>query len=884
MNVMVTQIATPALSPCMIQRPRMARLASAHSDFKLVFISAAPGYGKTTLASTLANTARARGTKCAWVTLGRHDNDPKRFWLLVTASLESSFKALSFSKQSATLDNSAYDVIASVVNQVAQQAHTNIMLAIDNFQFISSPELNEQISTLIENAPSNLTIIIVSDCAPTFPIAALQVEGRAIKIDADDLRFRIDETEYFLNGLCQLDLSSKEVKTIHRITRGWPAGLQMANTILASGKSDAEAIIAIEDMRSAFFIDAVVSRKSEEMQSFLLRISHLPRISPLLAEYVTESPHAGALLAELEHDELFAAVSHDSPPWYAFSKAFRNALHQHALETLRPADIRLLHQRASEWFEKHGEPMLAIEFALKAHRPDRAADIIADNTPAVLAQSQGEALVNYLKQMNLEERLGAGKAGIIMAWAYCAAGKPRQALRLIELARSVEHEDDPLSLMMLDIIDARANSLFGNFERAVSQAERAFASVNALGQTTAISWLLITIRHTLGESYAHLGKFNLAIDHLSYSLDMAVDSSRTVIYYLAACELSELLAELGRWNDAVAIARTALQLKHEKLAEEPWSLALVQLQLSTLLLFGGMADEAEDMAMRAKRRLASQANADGTLCLLLFEGRLAAARGDRKNTSRKLSEAVHFAQEHAIPRGKGSVVCAEAIMLLMCTGSLSVANSSLEFLLESTDRNDPYAMVLSEMTCATAALFNGMLDEALVRTENVLKKSGRYRFLIVTAQALIVQALCLSAMKDIRGAINTLLDAAKALEPNGITFPIVAVGSRMGALIEMTLSHCASASHAFQQEKSAEIAFLKRCASLIPGKDISSAALSDTHLTPREQQIFQLLQMGKSRREISSELAISYNTVRVHVSNIYKKMKIGDEVETSTGT
>jgi DNA-binding NarL/FixJ family response regulator len=45
-------------------------------------------------------------------------------------------------------------------------------------------------------------------------------------------------------------------------------------------------------------------------------------------------------------------------------------------------------------------------------------------------------------------------------------------------------------------------------------------------------------------------------------------------------------------------------------------------------------------------------------------------------------------------------------------------------------------------------------------------------------------------------------------------------------------------------------------------------------LTGREGEIVKLLQEGSSNKEIAAQLAISDNTVKVHLHNIYTKLKI----------
>ncbi|MBS9811960.1 response regulator transcription factor [Vibrio alginolyticus] len=52
-----------------------------------------------------------------------------------------------------------------------------------------------------------------------------------------------------------------------------------------------------------------------------------------------------------------------------------------------------------------------------------------------------------------------------------------------------------------------------------------------------------------------------------------------------------------------------------------------------------------------------------------------------------------------------------------------------------------------------------------------------------------------------------------------------------------------------------------------------------THLTKREIQIFKLVIKGASNREISEDLFIAECTVKTHVYNIYKKLKVNNRKE-----
>ncbi len=61
---------------------------------------------------------------------------------------------------------------------------------------------------------------------------------------------------------------------------------------------------------------------------------------------------------------------------------------------------------------------------------------------------------------------------------------------------------------------------------------------------------------------------------------------------------------------------------------------------------------------------------------------------------------------------------------------------------------------------------------------------------------------------------------------------------------------------------------------LLPGRAAARPPLLGEDLTPREREVLALLAGGLSNREIGARLFLSVGTVRLHVSNILRKMEV----------
>ncbi len=65
------------------------------------------------------------------------------------------------------------------------------------------------------------------------------------------------------------------------------------------------------------------------------------------------------------------------------------------------------------------------------------------------------------------------------------------------------------------------------------------------------------------------------------------------------------------------------------------------------------------------------------------------------------------------------------------------------------------------------------------------------------------------------------------------------------------------------------------------GSRISSVAVEGFSLTPRELEVLQLVASGSSNGEIAQALWVTEQTVKFHLSNVYRKLDVGNRTEAS---
>ena len=85
-TLVMTKLHMPSPRAALIPRTRLTSLLDSDDRIALTLLSAAPGFGKTTVLSTwLAGTPANRAV--AWVSLDEGDSQPSTFWQYVVTAL-----------------------------------------------------------------------------------------------------------------------------------------------------------------------------------------------------------------------------------------------------------------------------------------------------------------------------------------------------------------------------------------------------------------------------------------------------------------------------------------------------------------------------------------------------------------------------------------------------------------------------------------------------------------------------------------------------------------------------------------------------------------------------------------------------------------------------
>src|SRR5450631_3896154 len=237
--LLATKFYLPPVRPDHIPRPHLFALLNEGMRQKLTLLSAAAGFGKTTLVSAWVAT---HSIPVAWVALDASDNDPVLFWKYVTASLEAIEPTIGksiFPLLHALPPPPIEAVLTVFINTIATMT-CDFVLVLDEYQHITTPTIHDALTFLLDHMPPCMHILMTTRTDPPLPLARLRVRGQLKELRTHDLRFTTQEITLFFHQGAKLPLTSEQILALEARTEGWIAGLQLASFSLQGRENDAD--------------------------------------------------------------------------------------------------------------------------------------------------------------------------------------------------------------------------------------------------------------------------------------------------------------------------------------------------------------------------------------------------------------------------------------------------------------------------------------------------------------------------------------------------------------------------------------------------------------------------------------------------------------------
>ena len=901
--ILATKLYIPLPRPKAVSRPRLLERLNDGLHRKLTIISAAAGFGKTTLVSEWVASC---GQPVAWLSLDEGDNDPTSFLMYLVAALQTLAPNIG-SGALASLQSPQPPPIESILTALLNEittAQDHFILVLDDYHVIDFPPVDQALTFLLEHLPPQMHLVIATREDPQFPLARLRARGQLTELRAANLRFTPAEAAEFLNQAMSLQLSSEDIAALEARTEGWIAGLQLAalalqGSLSMQGQPDTTSFIRSFTGSHRFILDylveEVLQRQPERVSSFLLQTSILDQLCGSLCDAVTGQMDGKEMLRALEQGNLFVIPLDAQRQWYRYHHLFADVLQEH-LKGTQPERESVLHRRASEWYEKNGLPPDAIRHALAARDFERAAGLIELVWPAMGRSSQSSTWLGWVKM--LPDELVRLRPVLTVGYAYALVGNGEMEAaetRLKDAGRWLDTTADTAGMVVAD--EAEFHRLPGMIAllcaaQALARGDMPEAAKNA---RRALDLAPEDAHLMLGGAASVLGLAAWASGDLNTAIRLTAEGTANV---QLAGNLSPaiggtiVLADLqiiqGRLHEAMTTYERTLQWAMEPGAPVPRGAADMYVGMSSLHHEHNNLETATQhlLTSQALGELAGLQQNPYRWCAAM--ARIRETQGDLDGALDLLDQAGRLYDGNFSPNVRP--IATRKVRIWVAQGRLGEALAWAREQGLSVENEISYLREFDHITLARVLLAcyqrnhaNGSISGVMGLLERLLKAAEEGGRMGSVIEILVLQALAYYAQGDLPAALNPLQKALTLAEPEGYVRMFVDEGPPMAQLLREAASRGIMPDYtgkllaAFEAEQpdSAGESPLPTPLAVFPEGHRDGEPLTEP-LSQRELEVLRLFKTELSGPEIARELVIALSTVRTHTKSIYSKLNVNN--------
>ena len=867
-----------------VHRERLISLINSSTKRKFTIVSAPAGFGKTTL---LIEWVRHTHLPVAWLSLGQEDDDRFIFWVYFF----SAFKNVNYQIGDLALntlkignEHSVIRALSALINE-AENIADHMVIILDDYHWVKSHQIHSDLSFLIEHLPNQIHLIISGRYSPPLSLARLRGIGELAEIQAKDLRFTLDESTRFLNGIMNMKLSPELLRLICQRTEGWIAGLQIAALSAQNHNNVAEFVHNFSGSNKYigdYLIEEVFANQPSDVQSFLYETSILDQLSADLCDYVTNIESSKNILDYLENANLFINPLDDERLWYSYHPLLRELLYARLIKK-NPVKVQVLQERAAKWYEEHGLFPNAVKFFIDAAEYSQTARLVNRFAIDYVLLGEIDLLLYWINKIPEEVINKWPMLLVYRAWTLISSKLDfqnaeeylRRAEKLI-INFDVLNETNTDHLSVTDsrnreVLLGAINSIFaylvrlrGDFPSAITHAKRALETLPLdehvlrgwaywnLAQVYRYSDEIENWKMVIDQVWVHVPK----IEQSGVSI-LILDSYAELLIFRGQLQLAEKV-----WHQALVLAETHFGSKHVLIASTIYcGLGMLYFEWNDLNAAEQYLTTAVDLAERGGMM---EVNLEGHISL----ARLNYIQGNHESALSILQNMELTIQSR--PETKHSIR-ARAYQAIWehRRGNRAYFNNWVETRQLKLNDQPDYLHEPEYFILARALMFDDKADMALKLIEYLYENARSKGRMGTEIKALVIKAIALEKQGETAKALVSLKRALSLAEPSGYVRVFLEGGRTMSSLL-----HKLAARGSLQT-------YVNKLISAFGDTYEAAGELKSIvePLSERELGVLRLIAAHLSSREIAEELNISINTVRTHKKNIYGKLNVHNHSE-----
>ncbi len=871
--ILQTKLFRPTLIEDYVRRPELHDRLELVRRRPLTVVCAPAGYGKSVLMGAWLEQCDCYS---AWLSLDEGDNDLNVFETYLLSAIQGAVPSLDNSLEDALRGASQLPtpLFAEMLCELLNRLDRDLLIMIDDYGVITNSAIHELINELMRHPHPRLHLILGTRYDPPLPLSQWRIHDQLVEIRSMDLRFSLEESSTFLQRVIGETLDEDMIRTVHKKTEGWVAGLRLAAlsfSRIETFRGQMGEISGSNIYISEYLFSQVLSRLPAKTQRFLFFTSILDRVSGSLGRAVAlpdkSLEEVQALLQELVTANVFTIPLDQSSRWFRYHHLFRDYLKTKLVEDYSPQFVAALHGQACAWYAAHDYIEEALRHALTANDVETALDLVAANRYELINQGSYQRLSRWLDMFPPEIIKRSPDLLLIKArFAQTVRFDIGELIQLTEMvgtllkhlhfeparAQLLTAENEALRAVALLYIDPDAQNALNCCRKALEGLPQEWFTMRSYCWMTGAIALQTT--GDISATYEWLGQGRIE--------DQTASGGPFARNVAAEGFVSWMAGNLKGLQD-VGELMLGITSRNGYWESQGWANHF----LAGVYYYRNDLESAQHHAQQTfnNRHFHPSANVDSAFILTLVQQAL----GKPEQAREMLKIAMEFAVEIRSPAYIYFVQCFQAELAVMQGRAQEVVQWA-ELAYAQMQLSPVISFYAPALTIPKVLLAVGtangrtMAARCLQRIHHFAQTRHHTRVLI---EVLAVQAMLHAANNDQAAALVVLEKSLILAQPGGFIRLYVDLGPKIADLLvrlqnrEPYVQYIDSILHAFANGSHLDMESSRNSQLFEP-------------LTDRETVILELLAKRYSNKEIAAELFISPATVKRHTVNLYQKLSV----------
>ncbi|MBI2913394.1 MAG: tetratricopeptide repeat protein [Chloroflexi bacterium] len=630
-----SKVNLPARRPAVIRRQRLIELLAEGLQRRLTLVSAAAGYGKTTL---LLDFAQSWNAPVCWYSLDERDRDLQTFLRYLLASGQRRFPGfgMELARELQQARPLAPEAVVDLLVMAVQSLGQPFVLVLDDFHYLDEApdDLRQVLDGWLYRLPDNCHLILSGRTWPQLAVLPLMSARQEVAtIAGPEFAFACEEVVQLFRDVLGKEISLDDAQHLADLTEGWAAALiLMADKVQAARTS-----ISLEQLRGSDTLFQYIKLEQfdplpADVKEFLVGAA-VPRAIQL--EFLNQllgTADAEERLNFLERRNLFVLREKADQGSYRCHRLFRAFLISH-LRSQDPARFHELNLTAAALREQARDWQEAVYHYLQASAWESIVQVTERVGWQLFEEGKWDTLAEWLEAIPPEELAVQPKLVLWKARILHYLNQVDRALALLAQAIvSFEATSDWVAQGQALITKGMCLRVKGDYRDAKEALSKARTLLLKHDGPTSV---LTEARKELGTTLGMSGEFGKALEELKGVL--MVYEAQGDAYNIAHVhnEIGNALMALGQLSEAAVHLEKARQ-RWLRLGNGPRLLQTLN-NLAFTYYLGGDYDRADQVWREALQKTYLEASRKHEAYVLL-------GLGDVRRDKGQYTEALEFYQ------------------------------------------------------------------------------------------------------------------------------------------------------------------------------------------------------------------------------------------------